>query len=90
MAPKNKAEVVESKTPAEFFSEHQSICGFDNVSRWERERCCHRDDKSVRTLFSSGLHEDLSLEERKFPNVRMAQQPEVEAVVQFCCSGDRK
>jgi len=32
MAPKNKAEVVESKTPAEFFSEHQSICGFDNVS----------------------------------------------------------
>ena len=34
MAPKNKAEVVESKTPAEFFSEHQSICGFDNVSSW--------------------------------------------------------
>lgn len=32
MAPKNKAEIVESKTPAEFFSEHQSICGFDNVS----------------------------------------------------------
>jgi len=32
MAPKGKAEVVESKTPAEFFSEHQSICGFDNVS----------------------------------------------------------
>jgi hypothetical protein len=39
MAPKNKAEVVESKTPAEFFSEHQSICGFDNVSLRGGEAC---------------------------------------------------
>lgn len=40
MARKNRIEVVESKTPAEFFSEHQSICGFDNVSCFKATGIC--------------------------------------------------
>lgn len=31
-AGKRKAEVVQKKSPAEFFAENSSIAGFDNVS----------------------------------------------------------
>jgi DNA topoisomerase VI subunit B len=31
MAPKQKADVLQQKSPAEFFAENKNIAGFDNV-----------------------------------------------------------
>ena len=33
MAPKAKGDVLQQKSPAEFFADNRTIAGFDNVSR---------------------------------------------------------
>ena len=46
MAPKaGKADVLQQKSPAEFFADNRTIAGFDNVSQRSTEqqacqRCC--------------------------------------------------
>jgi len=35
---KRKADVLQQKSPAEFFAENKNIAGFDNVSDWRANR----------------------------------------------------